>query len=122
MPQHRSTLYLPKLYPDQARREQYRVHGIPPLANPDLETMGCGLHWPDPKSHRPFNIASQNDNRTNIDIAATSKQIAEDSRRIAEEAKKDSSSMITIAAVTMLFLPGTFVSVSTPVALNNGAA
>lgn len=53
-----------------------------------------------------FNIANQNDNRTNIDIANTSK-------RIAEEAKRDSSSMITIAAMTMLFLPGTFVSVST---------
>ena len=52
-----------------------------------------------------FNIANQNDNRINIDIASTSK-------RIAEEAKKDSSSMITIAAMTMLFLPGTFVSVS----------
>ena len=54
-----------------------------------------------------FNIANQNDNRINIDIASTSK-------RIAEEAKRDSSSMITIAAMTMLFLPGTFVSVSTP--------
>ncbi|KAL8786014.1 MAG: hypothetical protein Q9195_008396 [Heterodermia aff. obscurata] len=53
-----------------------------------------------------FNIANQNDNRINIDIASTSK-------RIAEEAKRDSSSMITIAAMTMLFLPGTFVSVST---------
>lgn len=30
---------------------------------------------------------------------------------VAEEARKDSSLMITIAAVTMLFLPGTFVSV-----------
>ena len=55
-----------------------------------------------------FNIANQNDNRINIDIARTSK-------RIAEEAKRDSSSMITIAAMTMLFLPGTFVSVSAPV-------
>ena len=53
-----------------------------------------------------FNIANQNDNHINIDIASTSK-------RIAEEAKRDSSSMITIAAMTMLFLPGTFVSVST---------
>ena len=52
-----------------------------------------------------FNLASQGDNRTNIEIAKTSKQIAEATLR-------DSSSMITIAAMTMLFLPGTFVSVS----------
>ncbi len=58
-----------------------------------------------------FNLASQKDNRINIEIANTSKQIAADTQRVAEEARKDSSSMITIAAVTMLFLPGTFVSV-----------
>ncbi len=51
-----------------------------------------------------FNLANQGDSRINIDIARTSKAIA-------EETKRDSSSMITIAAVTMLFLPGTFVSV-----------
>lgn len=52
-----------------------------------------------------FNLASQGDNRTNLKIANTSKIIA-------EATLKDSSSMITIAAVTMIFLPGTFVSVS----------
>ena len=52
-----------------------------------------------------FNLANQSDNRINIEIAKTSKQIA-------EATLKDSSSMITIAAMTMLFLPGTFVSVS----------
>ncbi|MCJ1272370.1 hypothetical protein MMC21_000156 [Puttea exsequens] len=54
-----------------------------------------------------FNMASQSDNRINIKIADTS-------TKIAEAARKDSSSMITIAALTMLFLPGTFVSVSLP--------
>lgn len=54
-----------------------------------------------------FNLASQNDNRTNLEIASTSKDIAEKTRN-------DSSSMITIAALTMLFLPGTFVSVRVP--------
>lgn len=52
-----------------------------------------------------FNLASQADNRTNLDIARNSKAIA-------EETRKDSSSMITMATLTMLFLPGTFVSVS----------
>ena len=53
-----------------------------------------------------FNVASQNDNRTNLKIANAS-------AKIAQETRKDSSSMITLAALTMLFLPGTFVSVST---------
>lgn len=52
-----------------------------------------------------FNIASQVDNRTNLEIANLTSKLAADARR-------DSSSMITIAAVTMVFLPGTFVSVS----------
>ena len=52
-----------------------------------------------------FNVASQNDNSTNLKIANASAEIA-------RETRKDSSSMITLAALTMLFLPGTFVSVS----------
>ena len=52
-----------------------------------------------------YNLANQNDNRNNIEIARLTKDIAQESR-------KDSSSMITIAVLTMLFLPGTFVSVS----------
>ncbi|KAF1968821.1 hypothetical protein BU23DRAFT_601957 [Bimuria novae-zelandiae CBS 107.79] len=42
--------------------------------------------------------------------ARTSKEIAEFSARIAEQTQRDSASMITIAAVTMLFLPGSFIS------------
>ena len=61
-----------------------------------------------------FNLASQGDNRTNIEIANTSKQIASATLR-------DSSSMITIATMTMLFLPGTFVSAILSMAFfNNG--
>ena len=52
-----------------------------------------------------FNVASQHDNTTNTKIANASAEIARESR-------KDSSSMITLAALTMLFPPGTFVSVS----------
>lgn len=52
-----------------------------------------------------FNLASQKDNRVNLEVAGMTKDIAEKTRN-------DSSSMITIAALTMLFLPGTFVSVS----------
>ncbi|KAF2745121.1 hypothetical protein M011DRAFT_527898 [Sporormia fimetaria CBS 119925] len=50
-----------------------------------------------------FHLASQREARTSTSIAASNKTIAEQTRR-------DSASMITIAAVTMLFLPGTFVS------------
>jgi hypothetical protein len=38
-------------------------------------------------------------------------QISKSTSAIARDAQRDSSSMITIAAVTMFFLPGTFISV-----------
>jgi len=43
--------------------------------------------------------------------ARTSTEIATSSTRIAEQTQRDSASMITIAAVTLVFLPGTFISV-----------
>ncbi|KAL8946946.1 MAG: hypothetical protein Q9222_006724 [Ikaeria aurantiellina] len=49
------------------------------------------------------NFIAQNDGRTNI-------AIAEASRRIAFETKRDSDAMKTIAALTMVFLPATFVA------------
>ncbi|KAI9773483.1 MAG: hypothetical protein M1835_006160 [Candelina submexicana] len=52
------------------------------------------------------NLIAQNDSRTNISVA-------EASRQIAIETKRDSNAMKTIAALTMIFLPGTFVAVST---------
>lgn len=48
-----------------------------------------------------FNLIAQRDQITNIEIAR-------DSRTLAEESKRDSTSMKSIAAVTMAFLPGTF--------------
>ena len=50
-------------------------------------------------------MIAQNDNQTNI-------AIAEASRRIAFETKRDSDAMKTIAALTMIYLPATFVAVS----------
>ena len=71
-----------------------------------------------------FNIIAKRDSQVSIEIAAASRAlaienkkdqrisiaIAKASREIAVESKRDSSSMKTIAAVTMLFLPGTFVA------------
>jgi hypothetical protein len=54
----------------------------------------------------------QNDTRTNIAIADQSRDIAKQSYNIAKDAKRDSTALKAIAAVTMLFLPGTFVAVS----------
>lgn len=51
-----------------------------------------------------FTLATQRD--TGISI-----QIAQDSRTLAQKATRDSTSMKAIAAVTMCFLPGTFVAV-----------
>ncbi|KAF8249256.1 hypothetical protein K440DRAFT_641288 [Wilcoxina mikolae CBS 423.85] len=50
-----------------------------------------------------FSLASQRDSRVNA-------RIAEESKRIAAETRKDSSSMKTIAALTMVFLPGAFIA------------
>ncbi|KAL8828646.1 MAG: hypothetical protein Q9170_006512 [Blastenia crenularia] len=49
------------------------------------------------------NFIAQDDSRTNI-------AVAEASRRIAFETKRDSDAMKTIAALTMVFLPATFVA------------
>ncbi|KAI8936960.1 hypothetical protein NX059_006188 [Plenodomus lindquistii] len=50
-----------------------------------------------------FQLTNQREARTNTQIAASSADIA-------REARRDSASMITMAAVTMVFLPGTFIS------------
>ncbi|KAF2828409.1 hypothetical protein CC86DRAFT_465246 [Ophiobolus disseminans] len=50
-----------------------------------------------------FHLANQRESRTNTEIAAST-------AKVAEQTQRDSASMITIAAVTMIFLPGTFVS------------
>jgi len=39
-------------------------------------------------------------------------EVAKDSRRVAQASKRDSSAMKTLAVLTMVFLPATFVSVS----------
>ncbi|OAL31700.1 hypothetical protein AYO20_08093 [Fonsecaea nubica] len=57
-----------------------------------------------------FHLANQAESRDNKEIAAQNKEIAELTARIAQQTQRDSASMITIAAVTMFFLPGTFVS------------
>ncbi|KAF2445076.1 hypothetical protein P171DRAFT_359285 [Karstenula rhodostoma CBS 690.94] len=50
-----------------------------------------------------FHLSAQRESRTSTQIAASNAIIAEQTQR-------DSASMITMAAVTMLFLPGTFIS------------
>jgi hypothetical protein len=52
-----------------------------------------------------LNLISQRDTGINI-------KLAENSNKIAMKAKRDSTSMMAIAVVTMFFLPGTFTSVS----------
>jgi hypothetical protein len=50
-----------------------------------------------------FNLIAQRDSKLNI-------RLAKDSRTIASSSKPDSTSMKTLAAVTVTFLPATFVS------------
>jgi magnesium-transporting ATPase (P-type) len=61
------------------------------------------------RMHQVFHLTNQADNDINLKIANTNLTIANSSAKVAEETQKDSASMITIAAVTMFFLPGTFV-------------
>jgi hypothetical protein len=57
-----------------------------------------------------YSLIGQKDNRLNISAASASCQIASDSRRIAILTRRDSTDMRIIAAVTLIFLPGTFVA------------
>ncbi|KAF2740724.1 hypothetical protein EJ04DRAFT_163998 [Polyplosphaeria fusca] len=57
-----------------------------------------------------YSLIGQKDNRLNIAAASASCQIASDSRRIAILTRRDSTDMRIIAAVTLIFLPGTFVA------------
>ncbi|KAF1360582.1 hypothetical protein EJ07DRAFT_115890, partial [Lizonia empirigonia] len=50
-----------------------------------------------------FHLANQADSRT-------SKSIQEATAKVAKQTRDDSASMITIAAMTLVFLPGTFIS------------
>ena len=61
----------------------------------------------------------QRDNQLNLSIAEHSRnlnkintEIATSSAKIAEESRRDSASMKTIAVLTLVFLPGTAVAVS----------
>jgi hypothetical protein len=66
-----------------------------------------------------FCLISAHDNRVNIQAREASMQIAKESRRIADDSKhvailtrRDSTDMRVTAAVTPIFLPGTFAAVS----------
>ena len=53
-------------------------------------------------------LINQSDNKVSIRNAEANTKIAEQSKRIAEETRRDSTSMKTIASLTMVYLPSTF--------------
>ena len=57
-----------------------------------------------------FNIIAQHEQELSRELTKASLQLGEATRQIAEDSKRDSTSMKAIAAVTMFFLPGTFVA------------
>ncbi|KAH6714813.1 hypothetical protein BKA61DRAFT_734198 [Leptodontidium sp. MPI-SDFR-AT-0119] len=79
----------------------------------DLGDLGERLDFLIETSQK-LNFAAQNVNQASLDNATTNMEIQRLTARIADEAAKDNYSMITyaprIATMTMLFLPGTFVS------------
>ncbi|KAH7088327.1 hypothetical protein FB567DRAFT_591733 [Paraphoma chrysanthemicola] len=52
-----------------------------------------------------FHLVNQQEMKTSRDIAATNTEVAKATARVARETQRDSASMITIAVVTMVFLP-----------------
>ncbi|CZT23512.1 uncharacterized protein RCC_09226 [Ramularia collo-cygni] len=78
----------------------------------------------DNQSKAMFNIVALRDNKLNIQLAESSRKIAEESRldnllnvklakataQMAEETRQDSAAMKTIAVLTLTFLPGTAVA------------
>ncbi len=58
-----------------------------------------------------YTLTGQRDNRLNLQIAQASRAANDLSIQIARAAKRDSTAMRIIAAVTLLFLPGTFIAV-----------
>lgn len=57
-----------------------------------------------------FHLIAQHDSMSNLIISSSSRDLAKASHVIASYSYRDSSSMKTLAIVTMLFLPGSFVS------------
>ena len=57
-----------------------------------------------------YSLVAQRDASTNLEIAKVAQRDAATNVQIAREAKADSSAMKTIAALTMVFLPATFMS------------
>ncbi|KAF2436334.1 hypothetical protein EJ08DRAFT_644707 [Tothia fuscella] len=55
-----------------------------------------------------YSLISQKDSRAHIASAEATRQIADESRKMAHLTRRDSTDMRIIAAVTMVFLPGTF--------------
>ena len=69
----------------------------------------CGIEYQDRRVQSQlavvYQFMSQKDSKTNIELAASSASIA-------KETKRDGTAMKTIAILTMFFLPGTFLAVS----------
>ncbi|KAF2216609.1 hypothetical protein CERZMDRAFT_93902 [Cercospora zeae-maydis SCOH1-5] len=87
----------------------------------DLDMMPRRI---DNQSQAIFNYRAQRDNQINLQVAESSRKIAEESRidnllnvklarvtaQMAEETRQDSAAMKTIATMTLIFLPGTAVA------------
>lgn len=55
-------------------------------------------------------LASEAESRISKQIQIETAKVAKETHKVAQQTQHDSASMITIATVTLVFLPGTFVS------------
>jgi hypothetical protein len=69
-------------------------------------------HETDLSLEQIFNLNSAALAASSRELAEDAKRLAEDTKRIAAATRRDSTSMKAIAALTMVFLPFTFVAVS----------
>lgn len=91
---------------DEARRQQWISEII-------LQTVFTMTNQRDQELSLQLARDSKTLTEHSVQLAHDSKTLAEDTKTLAEKATRDSNSMKAIAAVTMFFLPGTFVAVST---------
>ncbi len=61
------------------------------------------------RSDQLYNPMANSDSTTNLRIASESTLIARESAKVTHETRRDSAAMKTIATLTMLYLPATFV-------------
>jgi hypothetical protein len=93
-------------FPEKAKQAE-ELAGLIESMMAELESHMLAAEWIFAKIDSPIKNANLTINRAD---QSTNIQIPDSSHTIVVKSKRDSLSMMTIAAITMIFLPGTFVA------------